>query len=45
MILVLLDGAVARMLVHRNPDYALEAGRAARLLLQAAEAQRLRSTG
>ncbi|WP_299397473.1 TetR/AcrR family transcriptional regulator [Pelagibius sp.] len=45
MILVLLDGAVARMLVHRNPDYALEAGRAASLLLQAAESHRLRSTG
>lgn len=45
MILVLLDGAVARLLVHRNPDYAVEAGRAASLLLRAAETERLRSTG
>ncbi|MEM8812446.1 MAG: helix-turn-helix domain-containing protein [Pseudomonadota bacterium] len=34
MIMVLLDGAVARMLVQRDPDYAREAGKAARLLLE-----------
>lgn len=33
MLMVLVDGAVARMLVHRDPTYALEAGRAARKLL------------
>ena len=34
MIMVLLDGAVARMLVQRDPAYARDAGTAARLLLQ-----------
>ena len=34
MIMVLLDGAIARMLVQRDPIYAREAGRAARLLLE-----------
>ena len=34
MIMVLLDGAVARMLVQRDPDYARDAARAARKLLE-----------
>ncbi|MEM8878043.1 MAG: TetR/AcrR family transcriptional regulator [Pseudomonadota bacterium] len=35
MIMVLLDGAVARMLVQRDPNYARDAAKAARLLLEA----------
>ncbi len=35
MIMILLDGAIARMLVHRDPGYAIEAGCAARRLLEA----------
>jgi len=34
MIMVLLDGAVARLLVQRDPDYARDAAKAARLLLE-----------
>ena len=34
MIMVLLDGAIARMLVQRDPDYAREAAKAARLLME-----------
>lgn len=34
MIMVLLDGAVARMLVQRDPSYARDAAAAARLLLE-----------
>ena len=34
MIMVLLDGAVARMLVQRDPGYARDAAKAARLLLE-----------
>ncbi|MGB0695348.1 MAG: TetR/AcrR family transcriptional regulator [Rhodospirillaceae bacterium] len=41
MIMVLLDGAIARMLVQRDPDYARDAARAARLLLDSAPHQTL----
>ncbi|MEM8686563.1 MAG: helix-turn-helix domain-containing protein [Pseudomonadota bacterium] len=34
MIMVLLDGAIARMLVHRDPSYARDAAKVARLLLE-----------
>ena len=36
-IMILLDGAVARMLLDRNPSYAAVAGRAARRLLESAQ--------
>ncbi len=38
MIMVLLDGAIARMLVQRDPDYARDAAKAARLLLESQSA-------
>ena len=36
ILLVLLDGAIARMLIHRDPAYAREAGGAARRMVEAA---------
>ncbi|WP_193188164.1 TetR/AcrR family transcriptional regulator [Nisaea sediminum] len=33
LLMILLDGAIARMLVNRDPAYAMEAGQAARSLL------------
>ncbi len=40
MIMVLLDGAVARMLVQKDPSYARDAAKAARLLLESQTARR-----
>ena len=34
MIMILIDGAIARMLVHRDPKYALTAGRVAVRMLE-----------
>ena len=38
MLMVLLEGAVARMLVQRDPTYARDAANAARLLLESQRA-------
>ncbi|PHQ69135.1 MAG: TetR family transcriptional regulator, partial [Sneathiella sp.] len=33
-IVLLLDGAFASTLIHRDPDYVLEAGRTAKMLIK-----------